>query len=100
MTAPLRYRADHIHEFCCPVLEKLSLPRKDAEQVSDCLLQADLRGVDSHGVIRLPVYAGRIQKGVVNPRPKPRIISAHPAAALLKGDNGLGAALGSRAMDI
>ena len=95
----LRYRADEIWGFCGSVLEKLSVPREDAETVSDCLLQADLRGVDSHGVIRLPVYAGRIRKGVVNPRPKPRIVMSYAAAALLDGDNGLGAVVGSQAME-
>src|SRR5215510_1211524 len=99
MIEALRYRTDDIRSFCCSVLEKLTVPREDALEVSDCLLQADLRGVDSHGIIRLPVYAGRIRKGVVNPRPKPHIISVHAAAALLDGDNGLGAVVGSRAME-
>jgi len=99
MIEALRYRVDDIHNFSCSVLEKLSVPKEDAEEVSDCLLQADLRGVDSHGVIRLPVYAGRIRKGVVNPRPKPHIVRSHAAAALLDGDNGLGAVVGSRAME-
>jgi len=57
-----------------------------------------LRGVDSHGVIRLPVYANRIHKNVVNARAVPRIIRTHTAAALMDGDNGLGAVVGSRAM--
>src|SRR5215472_2567272 len=99
MMEALRYRTDDIRSFSCSVLEKLSVPREDAEEVSDCLLQADLRGVDSHGLIRLPVYAGRIRKGVVNPRPNPHIIRSHTAAALLDGDNGLGAVVGSTAME-
>ena len=99
MKETLRYRAEDLRGFCSSVLEKLGVPRKDAEEVTDCLLQADLRGVDSHGVIRLPVYASRIRKGVVNPRPTPRIVSSHAAAALLDGDNGLGPVVGSRAME-
>jgi LDH2 family malate/lactate/ureidoglycolate dehydrogenase len=94
-----RYRAEGLHEFCCAVLEKLSVPREDALEVGDCLVLADLRGVDSHGVIRLPVYAQRIRKNLVNARAIPRIIRTHAAAALMDGDNGLGAVVGSRAME-
>jgi LDH2 family malate/lactate/ureidoglycolate dehydrogenase len=99
MTEPLRYRPEDVHEFCRAILEKLKVPREDAKEVGDCLLQADLRGVDSHGMIRLPVYAERIQKGVVNSRPVPNVVRSNAATALLDGDNGLGAVVGSRAME-
>jgi len=99
MTEPPRYRPEDIHEFCCAILEKLKVPREDAKEVADCLLQADLRGVDSHGMIRLPVYAERIRKGVVNPRPMPKVVRSSARTALLDGDNGLGAVVGSKAME-
>jgi len=99
MPEPQRYRVEDVHEFCCTVLEKLNVPPENAKEVGDCLLQADLRGVDSHGVIRLSIYAGRIRKGVINPRAAPRVVRTHAAAALMDGDNGLGAIVGSRAME-
>jgi LDH2 family malate/lactate/ureidoglycolate dehydrogenase len=99
VTERQRYRAEDLHEFCCAVLQKLNVPREDAQEVGDCLVLADLRGVDSHGVIRLPVYALRIRKNVVNAGAMPRIIRTHAAAALMDGDNGLGAVVGSRAME-
>lgn len=45
-------------------------------------MAADLRGVDSHGVVRLPVYAGRIRKGAVNPRPITRVVQQRGNSAL------------------
>lgn len=99
MTEPQRYRAKDLHEFCCAVLEKLNVRRDDAREVGDCLVMADLRGVDSHGVIRLPVYGKRIRKGAVNARAAPRVVRTHAAAALMDGDNGLGAIVGARAME-
>src|SRR5262250_3320411 len=98
MTEPRRYRPEALHEFCCALLEKLKVPSEDAKEVGDCLLQADLRGVDSHGMIRLPVYAERIRKGVVNPRAVPRVVRTSASTALLDGGNGLGAVVGSKAM--
>ena len=94
-----RYRAEDLHGFCCVVLEKLNVPREDAREVGDCLLLADLRGVDSHGVIRLPVYAKRICKNVVNARAVSCIIRIYAAAALMDGDNGLGVVVGFRVME-
>lgn len=99
MTERQRYRAEDLHEFCCAVLGKLDVSREHAREVADCLVMADLRGVDSHGVIRLPVYAKRIRKNAVNARAHPRVVTTHPAAALIDGDNGLGAVIGSRAME-
>ena len=98
MTAPRRYRVEDVFRFSCAVLEKLSVSPAEAAVVSECLTQGDLRGIDSHGIIRLPVYARRLRKGVVNPCPKVRVTVEHAAAALLDGDNGLGAVVGSKAM--
>ena len=96
---PLRYHHLDLLEYACRVLERLDVPPDDARETSSCLLKAELRGVDSHGLVRLPVYARRIQKGVVNARPDIRIASRTGATALLDGGNGLGPVVGSRAMD-
>ena len=99
MTERQRYRAEDLHEFCCAVLKKVNVPEEDAQEVGACLVLADLRGVDSRGVIRLSVYALRIRKNVVNAGAMPCIVRTHAAAALMDGDNGLGAVVGSRAME-
>ena len=58
--------------------------------MADSLVEANLRGVDSHGVARLPHYLRRIQHGSINPRPKIRVEILGPAAARVDGDRGLG----------
>jgi L-2-hydroxycarboxylate dehydrogenase (NAD+) len=93
-----RYRADDLRKFCCAALQALEVPPLDAEEVSECLVAADLRGV-SHGVVRLPVYAGRIRRGAVNPRPITRVVQQRGNSALFDGDNGLGPVVGARAME-
>src|SRR6185503_14564461 len=42
----------------------------DARLVAETLVESNLRGVDSHGVVRLPHYAKRLRNGTVNPRPR------------------------------
>ncbi len=54
------------------------------------MVEADLRGSDTHGVIRLPIYVRRIRADGVNPKPNIRVVSERPSAALLDGDNGMG----------
>jgi LDH2 family malate/lactate/ureidoglycolate dehydrogenase len=74
------------------------LPEDDAATVASCLVSADLRGVDTHGLCRLPIYLDRVRHGRINPKPElaPRRIT--PAAALLDGRDGFGFVVGKRAM--
>lgn len=75
------------------------LPEADARRVAFCLVEADLRGVASHGVNRLPIYTRRLREGLVNPRPTFRIESPAAAVGRLDGDNGMGFLVATRAMD-
>ena len=58
--------------------------------LGELIAEADLRGTDTHGVFRMPLYVRRIKAGGVNPRPDIRIIEERPSTALLDGDNGMG----------
>ena len=94
-----RYRHEDLFDYGCRVLERLDVPAAHAREVAGCLIKAELRGVDSHGLVRLPVYARRVQAGVVKARPDIRVLASGTAAALVDGDNGLGPVVGSRAME-
>jgi LDH2 family malate/lactate/ureidoglycolate dehydrogenase len=94
-----RYAHQDLLDFGSRVLERLDLPPDGAREVAACLTKAELRGVDSHGMVRLPVYAARVEAGVVRARPDIRVFGAGTAAALVDGDNGLGPVVGARAMD-
>lgn len=93
------YHHEQLVEFACRVLEQLNVPPEGARDVAQCLVKADLRGIDSHGLVRLPVYARRLAAGVVNARPTIGLQRAGAAAALIDGDNGLGPVVGSAAME-
>jgi LDH2 family malate/lactate/ureidoglycolate dehydrogenase len=94
-----RFRAEELIDFASAVLEHLEVPERDARAVAECLVLADLRGVDSHGLLRLRVYARRVQAKVVNAHPAIEVSYPFPAVALVDGDNGLGPVVGARAMD-
>jgi LDH2 family malate/lactate/ureidoglycolate dehydrogenase len=86
--------------FCVEVLKRLDLPAGEAEIVADCLVEAELRGVHSHGVIRFPIYVQRLQSGVFNPRPNIRVTRETRTTAVMDGDNGMGQFVSLRAMEL
>jgi len=85
--------------FCQRILEQVEVPIADAEIVAKCLVEANLRGVDSHGIVRLPVYVRRITAGVINPRASAKVVSETDTTMLLDGQNGLGMVISTQAMD-
>lgn len=81
------------------VFETHHLPPADALTAAGALVKASLRGVDSHGVARTPMYCERLRRGVANPTPNMSVERVAPAAALVDGDDGLGLVVGHKAMD-
>jgi LDH2 family malate/lactate/ureidoglycolate dehydrogenase len=72
------------------VLVGNGVPRDNAVIVARCLVEADLRGVDTHGINRIPSYMARIRQGVLDPRASPTLHQVTPAVAQVDGHNGFG----------
>jgi len=70
----------------------------DLDLFVEGVVGADLRGIDSHGVFRVPFYARGLRSGDLNPRPNLRRLRGRGATELLDADNGLGVVVGQRAM--
>src|SRR4029453_16727797 len=85
-----RIEAPALARFVKRAFEAAGLPSVDADNLAGLMVEADLRGSDTHGVIRLPLYLRRLKAGGVNPRPNIRIAREKPATALVDGDNGMG----------
>lgn len=95
-----RFGVTPLRMFAREVLECAGVPGQDADTVAECLVLGDLRGVGSHGMIRLPVYARRLYAGVVKANPSIQVIRPFASVALVDGDNGLGPVVGMRAMEV
>lgn len=80
------------------LLAAAGVPEEGAAMVADSMIQANLRGVDSHGVQILGTYLKRIRAGATNPNPTPRVVRSGPAFISVDGDSGLGAIPGTFAM--
>jgi LDH2 family malate/lactate/ureidoglycolate dehydrogenase len=77
--------------FATQVLQGNGMAPEDAATVADCLVAADLRGVDTHGINRLPSYMTRARKGLADPRAQPAITEITPVVAQVDGKNAFGA---------
>lgn len=76
------------------------VPASDAATVADNLVSADLRGVDSHGINRLPSYLKRVRQGVLDPKAQPTVEQVTPVVARIDGHNAFGAVVAKKAMAI
>lgn len=85
------------------VIEKLlarDVPEKEAEIVADVLIHANLRGVDSHGVLRVEHYLERIQEEGLNIRSNPSVEKTSSSTAVYNGDHGFGHVIAKNSMDL
>ena len=74
------------------------LPKQDAGLVADSLVDADLRGHSSHGVMRAPWYIDRVQSGVMAPVTDPTFLVDAGAIAVMDGHDGVGQVIAKRGM--
>ena len=97
----LRFSAESLHSFAVEVFCSSGLDREPAILVVDSLVDANLRGVDTHGLTRLlHKYVERVREQRVNLKPDIRIIRETPSTAVIDGDNGLGAIVSRFAIDV
>jgi L-2-hydroxycarboxylate dehydrogenase (NAD+) len=87
---PARISAGALKAFITRAFRAVGIPDGDAAVLGDLITEADLRGSDTHGVIRMPNYCKRIKAGGVNARPNIRITEERASTALVDGDNGMG----------
>lgn len=94
-----RIAASALFEVTEAIFRACGMSEQDAWLLTDSLVHADLRGVHSHGVMRVPDYVGKMNGGGVDPRAVPSIISRKGGAILVDGNNNMGQIGASLAMD-
>ena len=93
--------AEALKKVVSKIFETLGVPDEDALLGADVLVQADLRGVDSHGVSNmLRHYVTGFKDGSINPRPNWKVIRETPTTANIDSDRGLGTIVTPKAMDL
>src|SRR5699024_8641972 len=79
-----------LRKFTINILKKAGLRTKDATFFGDVLIQANMEGVDSHGVSKLPVYYKRLIQKRMDAKPKIKYRNSKKGTILVDGNNGAG----------
>ena len=94
------YSSERVRKFTEKIFKSIGCSTKDAKLAADVLINADLNGVDSHGVARLAGYVRLFDHGRLNPNPNIKIVHETPSTATVDGDRGLGLVLAPFAMKL
>lgn len=89
-----------IYDFMIDVLVGLGTPAEDARICADVLIDADLKGIESHGVGRLKYYYDRIQAGVQFTKTEMEIVKETETTAMVDGHHGMGHVIAYRSMQL
>ena len=96
----IRFDGERLIAFVTQVFEAVKMPADLAAQNARILVDADIRGIESHGVPRLPGYINSIQAGRIDVAAVPTIEHETAATARVHGHNGFGLANAAWAMDL
>lgn len=89
-SAAIRLSADELRGFIARIFVSVGFSEADAGTLAEVLTWANLRGIDSHGALRIPTYLGFVEKGDMNPAAQPRVLFDLPAAFMIDADRAAG----------
>jgi L-2-hydroxycarboxylate dehydrogenase (NAD+) len=89
-----------LRSFAERIFTHIGCPEAEAQLATEVLLNADLRGIDSHGIARLSGYFRLWEAARINATPRVKLIHESPSTAVLDGDAGLGLVVAPKAMEI
>lgn len=95
-----RVPVEDLRTFLLEIFAQVPISTEHAELVADLLIDTDLRGVVSHGVLQVERYVRGWQTGTCNRTPTVEILKQGPATAALSGDGGLGYIVATQAMQM
>ena len=100
MSAKLRFRTDELRAFATAALKAAGVVDGEAELVAEVMIDAEERGYDSQGVLRLPTYLRWAKIGEFKSPAQIKVTRTRPSAVAVDGGNGWGAVVTSRVMDM
>ncbi len=90
--------ATQLQHFISNLFLSTEMSRTDADFCASALVQTNLWGIDSHGVLRAPIYLQRLHSHAINPKPDIKKFQGSGAFEVLDGDDGIGFVVGKTAM--
>ena len=94
------FTEQQLNQIAADIFETAGVPRDEAEIISELLVDANLAGHDSHGVLRIPQYIGLMESGQIQPGAPMEIERESASHALINGNWGFGHVIAKKAMSL
>ena len=91
---------EKLERFCIESFKGYGFNEEESKQITAVLLEADLSGIESHGVQRMIRYHKEITEGMVKLDAKPEVVFETPLSAVIEGNDAMGQTLGVQAMQM
>ncbi|NBC83835.1 MAG: Ldh family oxidoreductase [Bacteroidetes bacterium] len=93
------YSPDYLHKLTATIFEKMGCSSEDANRAAKVFVAAELRGLPSHGMIRIKDYFQLWKANRINVQPNIRIVHETPGTAVVDGDSGIGMIAATKSME-
>lgn len=94
----MKVRPEKLKEFAFHILKGLNATDEEATLVADCLVRAEMRGIDTHGVHFLKLLSDRVDAHMIRIPTEIKVVREDGTTSILDGGNGLGQVAAHRAM--
>jgi hydroxycarboxylate dehydrogenase B len=94
------FTADQLTQICRKVFHAFDVPDAEAAVVTQSMVDANLVGHDSHGVIHLPKYVDELENALVQPGAEITVKRESPSIAVLDGNWGFGPVIATHAVKL
>jgi len=96
----IQLETEHLQQLMDTLFTHLAVPPHDRKILISTLMESSLAGYNSHGIMRLPMYARGIRQGDMIPGAEIKHLRETPASAYLDGGFGLGPVVATAAMEL
>ena len=93
-------KPENLNSFIIDLATRAGLTKSNAGILAESLIDADLKGIRSHGLIRLPIYIRRVESGVIDAGKKVEVVKEKGSIKVLNANHGLGQVAGMRGIEM
>lgn len=94
------YSIDYLKEFTSNIFSKMGCPEKEANIITDVFIAAELRGLPSHGMLRIKDYYQLWEAKRITTKPNIQIVHETPSTAVVDGDGAIGMVASAKSMEV
>lgn len=94
------YTYDYLFDFTRRFFMKMGCKNEDAVKTAKVFLAAEVRGIPSHGMIRIKDYYELWKANRINVKPNIKIVHETPSTAVVDGDGAIGMVAATRSMEV